>query len=236
MDFFAERRHYCDEGEKHMQDNNQSTQTQNQQPNPPKKQSRWYKKWWGILLIIFVFIPLFFTVFIIAFAIASYDDDSATDFQESTDSQSYEQSEEQRIKDEAEAKALTKQLIEGYVPAYCQSHQQKRIPLPYAEGDSWKYNTENPTVGVSEQDCRNVITYLVDNVESSAPSLEQISKAEISVGMNRHELLMSWGVPNDVNTTTVAGGTSAQWIYGDPIYGANYVYLDNDVVTAIQNN
>lgn len=218
-----------------MQDNNQSTQIQNQQSNTPKKQSKWYKKWWGILLIIFVFIPLFFTVFIIAFAIASYDD-SATDFQDSADSQSYEQSEEQRIKDEAEAKVLTEQLIEGYVPAYCQSHQQKRVPLPYAEGDAWKYNTENPTVGVSEQDCRNVITYLVDNVESSAPSLEQISKAEISVGMNRHELLMSWGVPNDVNTTTVAGGTSAQWIYGDPIYGANYVYLDNDVITAIQNN
>lgn len=235
MDFFAERRHYCDEGEKHMQDNNQSTQTQNQQPKPPKKQSGWYKKWWGILLIIFVFIPLFFTVFIIAFAIASYDN-SATDSQESTGSQSYEQTEEQRIKDEAAAEALSRQLIEDYVPVYCQSHQQKRIPLPYAEGDTWKYNTENPTVGVSEQDCRNVITYLVDNVESSAPTLQKISNAEISIGMNRHELLMSWGVPNDVNTTTVAGGTNAQWVYGDPIYGANYVYLDNDVITAIQNN
>lgn len=199
-----------------------------------KKQSRWYKKWWGILLIIFVFVPLFFTVFIIAFAIASYDD-SATDFQDSADSQSYEQSEEQRIKDEAAAKALAKQLIEDYVPTYCQNHQQKRIPLPFAEGDTWKYNTENPTVGVSEQDCRNVITYLVDNVESSAPTLEKISRAEISIGMNRHELLMSWGVPNDVNTTTVAGSANAQWVYGDPIYGASYVYLENDVITVIQN-
>lgn len=215
-----------------MQENNQPKQAHNHQLQPLKKRG-WHKTWWGILLIIFVFIPLFFTVFIIAFAIANYD--SATDSQKSTDSQSYEQIEDQRIKDETEAKALTKQLIEDYVPVYCQSHQQKSIPLPYPEGDAWKYNTENPTVGVSEQDCRNIITYLVDNVESSAPTLEKISKAEISIGMNRHELLMSWGVPNDVNTTTVSSGTSAQWIYGDPIYGANYVYLDNDVITAIQN-
>lgn len=32
-----------------------------------------------------------------------------------------------------------------------------------------------------------------------------------------------------------SGGDWEQWVYGNPIYGANYVYFDNDIVTSIQN-
>ena len=201
-------------------------QSVKQPPDSPSKKRRSPLAIMRDILIVIVLLPI--VILMIAVGSASNNDDS-------NQTQSTQEAADQQ-EDEAAAKELTKTLVEDYVPAYCQSHQQKQIPLPYTEGDTWKYNTENPTVGVSEQDCRNVITYLVDNVESSAPTLEKISRAEISIGMNRHELLMSWGVPNDVNSTTVSGGTSAQWVYGDPIYGANYVYLDNDVITAIQNN
>ena len=41
----------------------------------------------------------------------------------------------------------------------------------------------------------------------------------------------SWGKPKEVHTTTTKYGSHEQWVYGD----GNYLYLDNGVVTAIQN-
>lgn len=212
-----------------MQNSNQSITSKNKL----KQKNQWYKKWWGILLIIFVFLPIGFVVFAIVFAIASYDGVDENRAQNTYLSQ--DEISDQTAEDEAAAAEITKLLIEGYVPRYCETHQGKNIPLPYQDGEDWKYNIQSPTTNVTEADCRNVITYLVENINSSAENLERISNAKISVGMNRHELLMSWGVPNDVNSTLTAAGSNDQYVYGNPIYGASYVYLDNDIITAIQN-
>lgn len=40
----------------------------------------------------------------------------------------------------------------------------------------------------------------------------------------------SWGEPETVNKTTYSWGTTEQWVYPDN----NYVYLENGVVTAVQ--
>ena len=37
------------------------------------------------------------------------------------------------------------------------------------------------------------------------------------------------------NTTVVNGLTQEQWIYGDPLSGASYVYFNNDKLTSWQN-
>jgi hypothetical protein len=51
------------------------------------------------------------------------------------------------------------------------------------------------------------------------------------IGMTRSELENSrWGKPTDINKTTTALGTSEQWVYSD----YRYVYLENGIVTAIQ--
>lgn len=88
---------------------------------------------------------------------------------------------------------------------------------------------------LTTDDCRLIVTYLVENVGTSAEKMELIAQAKISIGMNRHELLMSWGAPDDTNTTNTAYGSSTQWIYGNPLYSANYVYMSDDVITTIQN-
>lgn len=54
----------------------------------------------------------------------------------------------------------------------------------------------------------------------------------IAVGMTAKQVLAScWGRPEHVNRTTTAHGTHEQWVY----HTSNYVYLDNGIVTAIQN-
>lgn len=233
-----------------------------QQPNKKISQKPWYKKPWGLLIIIlsvftltfpivllvlmwqsgrfpkWVKISVIIFIVIIAVGAASSEETSKQSTQDNQVAQTALTAEEkakQQAEDEAAAKEITKILIEGYVPKYCANHQDRKIPLPYEKDGSWQYDINNPTTKLTEQECRNVITYLVNNVGSSAQSLEAISEAKISIGMNVHELQLSWGLASDINNTTTAAGKSSQWVYGNPIYGASYVYLDNDVITAIQN-
>lgn len=41
----------------------------------------------------------------------------------------------------------------------------------------------------------------------------------------------SWGEPESINKTTGSYGTHEQWVYGS----YNYLYFENDKLTAIQN-
>lgn len=54
---------------------------------------------------------------------------------------------------------------------------------------------------------------------------------EVMVGMSEAMVLLSWGGPDDINTTATAQGSSEQWVYGN-----NYVYFANGVVTAFQTS
>lgn len=206
---------------------------QHQQPIQQPKKKGWYATWWGILLIIFVCMPVGIMTFAIALSVASYDENKSNNSQ--TTRKTVEDAAKQQAEDEAAAREITKILVEGavesYAPKYCETHQQKNVPLPPADGEYYGDGKNNLTT----DECRAIITYLAERVGSSVQSLESISNAKISIGMNRHELLMSWGLPNDINSTHTASGERAQWVYGNPIYGANYVYLDNDVITTIQN-
>jgi hypothetical protein len=54
----------------------------------------------------------------------------------------------------------------------------------------------------------------------------------VRIGMSADAVLTksSWGKPASVNRTTTAYGTREQWVYG-----GNYLYFTNGILTAIQN-
>lgn len=55
-------------------------------------------------------------------------------------------------------------------------------------------------------------------------------KVEPAIGMTEAEVYAStWGAPQKVNTTETAAGKREQWVYD-----GGYIYLDNGIVTAIQ--
>jgi len=54
---------------------------------------------------------------------------------------------------------------------------------------------------------------------------------QIQVGMTQEQLLASWGNPERVNSTTTPAGRDDQLVYGD-----NYVYLSDGVVTSYQTS
>jgi hypothetical protein len=63
---------------------------------------------------------------------------------------------------------------------------------------------------------------------------EDIIAKKFWIGMSENWAVISMGNPNDINTTTVSGLTRKQYVYGNPIYGATYVYFDNEVLTSYQ--
>lgn len=60
---------------------------------------------------------------------------------------------------------------------------------------------------------------------------EIINKVDPAIGMSVEELKNSrWGEPEEINKTTTKYGASEQWVYS----GYRYVYVDNGVVTGVQ--
>lgn len=77
---------------------------------------------------------------------------------------------------------------------------------------------------ISGSDDARVYEKISDNTE--VPE----EKVEPAIGMTEAEVYAStWGAPQKVNTTTTAAGKREQWVYED-----GYIYLDNGIVTTIQ--
>lgn len=63
---------------------------------------------------------------------------------------------------------------------------------------------------------------------------EDIIEKRYWLGMSRNWAKISVGSPSDINNTVVQGLSREQWIYGDPGYGATYLYFENDALTGYQ--
>lgn len=75
---------------------------------------------------------------------------------------------------------------------------------------------------------QNIMPEVTEN-DNNKGEMEQ--KSEPSIGMTSSEVRSStWGIPNSINKTTTEYGVHEQWVYGN----GRYIYLDNGVVTAIQ--
>lgn len=82
----------------------------------------------------------------------------------------------------------------------------------------------NTTQKPSSDDCKKVSEWCLK--AWSKQECEDIADKKIWIGMKELQLNISWGNPNDKNNTTGSWGIHSQWVYGNPIYGANYVYLE----------
>jgi hypothetical protein len=53
---------------------------------------------------------------------------------------------------------------------------------------------------------------------------------KVSIGMDIQMVEFAWGRPDDINEYTSVNGTTHQWIYGDVLKGATYLYFDDDFI------
>ena len=87
---------------------------------------------------------------------------------------------------------------------------------------------ENNTTVIQEK--KSLASSAMANATAAATAANTPSKPKI--GMTANELLVSsWGKPTKMNRTTTAYGESYQWVYSSN----RYVYLKDDIVTAIQD-
>lgn len=97
--------------------------------------------------------------------------------------------------------------------------------IDYIEGkvsgnDTLPNTKKNPTI----EACKKITDYCLSLF--SRENCEDIADEKIWIGMYEVQLNLSWGLPDDINNTTNTFGISSQWVYGNPIYKANYVYLE----------
>lgn len=96
--------------------------------------------------------------------------------------------------------------IEAAATSLCSSSQSARVKRLVAQHDEWD-----------------------DQV------IATIACRRFGMGMTAAQLRASLGAPNDVNRTVTRYGTHEQWIYGEPISGATYIYLEDGIITSWQN-
>lgn len=111
------------------------------------------------------------------------------------------------------------------------------------ENNEEKLHTDKSKKGsnLTLDECKEIVNILLrfrhEDITKISDDTKDIIEGKGSIGMSKTELLLSYGVPNDINTTTSFWGVNEQWVYNKNIYGisAIYVYLDNNKVTSYQD-
>jgi hypothetical protein len=78
--------------------------------------------------------------------------------------------------------------------------------------------------------------FMFDNPKVKYPQISNefwqlIQKGIVRAGMTETECELSWGKPDDINTTTGSFGIHKQWVYE----GQGYLYFENGILKTIQN-
>lgn len=61
---------------------------------------------------------------------------------------------------------------------------------------------------------------------------QAILDARIIKGMNKKQVLASWGLPSDRRRTVIRYDFSDQWIYGDPLSERKYLFFENNILNS----
>lgn len=93
---------------------------------------------------------------------------------------------------------------------------------------------DSTLAAMARKDCGSTGAARARTLNAAHPGWEMIALAQVackkvSVGLTAAQVRAAWGNPDHVNTTTTANGDHEQWVYGD-----EYVYVDEGVVTAMQ--
>jgi len=76
--------------------------------------------------------------------------------------------------------------------------------------------------------------YVALHQELAERDRARILDGQIWMGMTKDQLYGSWGLPNDINETAGPWGVHEQLVYNRGSYHAQYVYLEDGVVTGWQ--
>ena len=132
----------------------------------------------------------------------------------------------------AEVAKTRQAIIDRFAPSYCEKKQKTKVSLTSNGKDNgWPSNDGS---GWTNEECVTIISKLHDS-GATENELEIVIKGNYAIGMLEMSLLYSLGSPTDINRTHLSNYTTAQYVYGDPLYNATYIYTENGKVTSVQN-
>ena len=108
-----------------------------------------------------------------------------------------------------------------------QRYYDSHIKMKWFDGQFYSGNLTPDVAKRLMRDC-------IDTFKSKQ-RCEEVIAEKFWIDMTSDWATMSLGNPNDINKTVTGNLTREQWVYGDPIYGATYLYFDNGVLTSYQN-
>ncbi len=76
----------------------------------------------------------------------------------------------------------------------------------------------------------NELKNLISTLRIPSEQLRKLAQGRIWVGAKEQYVILSWGTPKDINRTITANTEHEQWVYD-----GGYIYLDNGIVSGIQN-
>ncbi len=123
--------------------------------------------------------------------------------------------------------------IDKYAPLYCKNHPNLRMSNNFFT-DNQGWPLFNGTRAWTAAECEAIIGKLYDT-GSNDEHLQTLANGKYAIGMTLHELIYAVGVPTDWHTTHISASSQQQLVYGDPLYNATYIYLENGVITSVQN-
>lgn len=174
-----------------------------------------------ILLIILVLAVLFCIIAAIGSALGS-------------SSQSSVNGTTNQITQEVQQEDQRAAMIKKYAPEYCKKRKSLKLTgmpdgYPINDGRGW-----------TKKECETIIGKVHDathyeDADLKEEEIKRVADGNYWIGMSEVALLYSLGNPNDINTTRLENYKSSQYVYGDPIYDATYIYVDNGKVTSVQN-
>lgn len=83
--------------------------------------------------------------------------------------------------------------------------------------------------GIANKEAKQALAEIEAKKEIEADE-NMIKQRKVRIGMTAEQCRKAWGKPQKVNKTTTQHGTREQWVYGN-----SYLYIENGVLTAIQN-
>lgn len=104
-----------------------------------------------------------------------------------------------------------------------------RRAAPIGDAATTHFRIVNANVGWGP--CRSKVCLCTAKNAWDKEICEMVSEHRIRIGFNRDQVRDAWGAPEDNNRTTTAAHQHEQWVYSS----GRYVYLDDGVVTAIQD-
>ncbi len=132
---------------------------------------------------------------------------------------------------------LAKKTVTAMATTCVENH--KSIFKPKIQGllDGTDNNPQSATKkgAYTIDECKQIIMGL-DKKGYSDDEIKNVTEGKYWIGMDAKLLIFSIGFPNDYSsTTTTVFGSSSQFVYGNPLNNATYIYMDNGKVTSYQN-